>query len=310
MIFRGLKEADLEECLAIDPRSTGEVLVGRSVALEVWRDLMKHPAFHAAVIEAVTKDGVQRIVCFGASLFLAPEYADHLLREPKPDCNSRALAGIARAMRVICSEATLTEPGAADRLDLLLLCSSYKHEALQPDQQAEISMLLPQALVHLHAGYPIRRLLMETTSDAMHVLAESSGVWKTVALFPTEHRALMMVTKEEMRSAAGLSVLTPLFHYRAPVLGLRETEKHLLAEAVHGETDSELALRLHLSVSTVKKRWGSLFAHIAETRPEMLPEAPAAARHDARGMQKRHHILAYVRAHPEELRPFRSYPRT
>ncbi len=290
MIFRELKEADLEECLAIDPRSTGEILVGRTVALEVWRSLLTNSAFHSAVIEARTKHGDHRVVSFGASLFLRSECADSEVREPRPDWNSRIIAGIAAGRQVVCPEASLTKVRDGSGLDLLLLCSSFFHDVLYPDQQAEISMLLPQALAYLHAGYPIQRIFMETTTEAMHMLAAASGVWKTLAVFPEQQRALMMVTREDVHSSASLSVLTPLFYYKPPVLKLRDTDKHLLAEAVHGETDKELALRLHLSVSSVKKRWGSLFLHLAETHPELLPDAHAATRNDARGMQKRHHI--------------------
>jgi hypothetical protein len=96
-----------------------------------------------------------------------------------------------------------------------------------------------------------------------------------------------------------------LFDYHKPALGLRRAEKQLLAEALKGGTDNEIAQRMNLSVPTVKKRWASLFDRVADARPELLPEGGPKESQENRGPQKRHRILAYVRSHPVEVRPYR-----
>jgi DNA-binding NarL/FixJ family response regulator len=113
-----------------------------------------------------------------------------------------------------------------------------------------------------------------------------------------------LLTQADALAVSG-SVAGPMFDYHEPVLGLRPTEKQLLAEALKGGTDKELAGQLNLSVATVKKRWASLFDRVAETRPELLPDGEPRESVESRGPQKRHRILAYVRAHPEEVRPYR-----
>ena len=72
--------------------------------------------------------------------------------------------------------------------------------------------------------------------------------------------------------------------------------------ALTGKTDAELSAELGLSIEAVKKRWMSIFDRVDEFKPEML--AKTDADNDGRGPQKRHRVVAYVRAHPEELRPF------
>jgi len=74
---------------------------------------------------------------------------------------------------------------------------------------------------------------------------------------------------------------------------------------MNGDTDHELAARMNLSFAAVKKRWASLFDRIAGIRPDLLPNAEHREGQESRGPQKRHRILAYVRSHPEEVRPFR-----
>jgi len=44
---------------------------------------------------------------------------------------------------------------------------------------------------------------------------------------------------------------------------------------------------------------------LEDVRPGLLPDANQRGFHESRGPQKRHRILAYVRSHPEEIRPFR-----
>jgi DNA-binding CsgD family transcriptional regulator len=150
----------------------------------------------------------------------------------------------------------------------------------------------------------LNRILVETTTERQRRVHESAGVWRAVAEYPECGRAWLLLTMAEALAVSG-SVAGPLFDYHEPVLGLRRAEKQLLAEALKGGTDKELAATLNLSLATVKKRWASLFERIAKVRPELLPEAERRESLDSRGPQKRHRILAYVRAHPEEIRPYR-----
>ena len=53
----------------------------------------------------------------------------------------------------------------------------------------------------------------------------------------------------------------------------------------------------------MKKRWAAVFERVATARPDLLPELEYDSDRQTRGRQKRHHLLAYVRQHPEELRP-------
>jgi hypothetical protein len=308
MIWREVKQPELTACLALDPKSTGESIVGQETAFAIWKGLLGNPAFHCALIESATNSSQSAIVGFGASVFLDPNFAKRELHSPAPDLNSRIFAGIAAGEPVLRSESSLVGEAAQDGLDLVLLCNSFSIQSLPSEEQVEASILLPQALVHLHVGYRVRRILMETTNERMRLLAASSGVWRTVGNFPEQERALMIVTQDEAMEAAGFGILGPLFLYKEPILGLRDTEKQLLCQAIHGDTDAQLALSLHISVSSVKKRWTSLFSRIADLQPNLLPEEESASKEERRGSQKRHRILTYVRGHPEELRPFRWYP--
>ena len=70
--------------------------------------------------------------------------------------------------------------------------------------------------------------------------------------------------------------------------------------ALAGQTDAELAAGLHLTMPAVKARWRSIFARFEQREPAV---APTFFGQGAQGPQRRHRLLAWLRAHPEELRP-------
>jgi hypothetical protein len=305
MTWREVCEADLIECLNIEPRHLGDELVGRDHAIAIWKELIRSRSFHSSVIEYLTPLGEKKIVDFGTSVFVTADFVDRELANPQPHLNSRLLARIAAGDSVVIPEASLCDPDASEPLDIVILGgnSPTRKQVLTPEQAAQAAILLPFSFEELHVGYRLNRILTETISEPQRNLYESSVVWRTFKTFPEHDRALVVMTREQALAVSG-SVAASLYLYQEPVLRLRDTDKHLLSEAMSGETDTELAVKLNLSLSTVKKRWNSLFARFAEARPDLLPDSDTRE-NESRGLQKRHRILAYVRAHPQEVRPYR-----
>jgi hypothetical protein len=78
----------------------------------------------------------------------------------------------------------------------------------------------------------------------------------------------------------------------------------LLSCALSGATDEHLAEMLGTSLPAVKKLWVSIYQRVEDCLPELIPDP---LRSDlplsGRGREKRRRLLAYLREHPEELRP-------
>ena len=303
MDWREVTVEDLVECLEIEPCLWGDEMVGRKRAMEVWKTLAGSLACNSAVVEIRgSKNKKCRKIGFGFSVFVTPEFADGELESPRPGINNRIVASVAKGEPVVRAEASLCEGSSA--LDLVVMHCNYRYDAMTPEEAIHAEMMLPAAFAEAHIGYRLNRLIVETVSERQRRVHESSGVWRRVKDFPECERTLLMLTQAEAFAVSG-SVAGPLFDYQEPVLRLHHAEKQLLAEALKGGTDKELAGKLNLSLPTVKKRWASVFDRVAETRPELLPDGEPRESQESRGPQKRHRILAYVRAHPEEVRPFR-----
>jgi hypothetical protein len=300
MEWREANAEDLVECLAIEPRMWGDEIVGRERALEVWRSLTRSLACNSAVVE--TGGSKKKRVAFGFSVFVTPEFMDGELQNPWPGINGRILESAVRGEPVVRAESSLC--GSNDALDVVVMSCNYRYDGMTSEEAMQAEMALPMAFAEAHLGYRLNRIVVETITERQRRVHESSGVWRMVAEYRGGERALLLLTAKHALSVSG-SVAGPMFDYHEPVLRLRDSEKRLLAEALKGGTHRELAAKLNLSLPTVKKRWASLFEAIAEVRPDLLPNGERRESVESRGPQKRHRILAYVRAHPEEVRPYR-----
>lgn len=300
MEWREVGAEELVECLAIEPRVWGDEIVDRQRALEAWKTLTRSLACNSAVVE--TGGAKRKKIAFGCSVFVTPEFMDRELESPRPGINGRILASAVGGEPVVLEESSLCESDEA--LDVVVMSCNYLYDAMNAEETMQAEMALPAAFAEAHLGYRLNRILVETVTERQRRVHESSGVWRSVKEYPECGRALLLLSRAEALAVSG-SVAGPMFDYHEPVLRLRPAEKQLLAEALKGGTDKELAVKLNLSLPTVKKRWASLFDRIAEVRPDLLPEDERREPAESRGPQKRHRILAYVRTHPEEVRPYR-----
>lgn len=100
------------------------------------------------------------------------------------------------------------------------------------------------------------------------------------------------------------SWISSLFRYEPPRFGFTGREQRLLLSALQGGTDEELSCLLNTSLSAVKKTWRSVYDRVAARLPELIPSnSQPDGDISKRGRDKKQHLIAYLREHPEELRP-------
>jgi hypothetical protein len=295
MLWRPFRDADLSTCLETQPACLGDAIVGRAVALREWKGLVSKAGFYGTVIESG-----QKIVACGMGVFVSAAFADYEIKDPRPDLNSRIVSGLAAGEPIVLSREEIGAGNAGDGLDFVNLYGTWRDGVLSAEQLAEVHALLGTSFAEHFAGFRFHRILKEAIGETRIALARATGTYRIVAEFAGA-RALAVVTRESVL-AAPYSVAASIFRYQAPVLRLRPAEQELLGAALNGQTDAELSSDLGLSVEATKKRWLSIFDRVVQYKPEILNQGDVDS--GERGPQKRHRVIAYVRAHPEELRPF------
>jgi hypothetical protein len=300
MYWRPIVAPDLSECLTMQPACLGDQIVGHGSALRVWKALLDNPAFLANVIESEKPLAGHNIVACGMGVFVAKAFADQEIQNPRPGLNSRIIAALDSGEPIVLSAAQIGAGNAGEGVDFVNMYGTWRDGILNAEQLAEAQALLGTSFVEHFTGYRFNRVLKEAIGSSQIALARATGTYRLVAEFPKTESALVVVTRESVL-AAPYSVAAKMYRYREPKLQLRPAEQNLLVAALTGKTDSELSTELGLSIEAIKKRWMSVFARFDEFKPEILNTADIG---DGRGPQKRHRVVAYIRAHPEELRPF------
>jgi hypothetical protein len=301
MYWRPISEADLGECLEIQPSCMGDQIVGRGTALRVWKGFLHDPSFLANVIESERPIAGQSIVACGMGVFVTKAFADSEIRGPRPGLNSRIIAGVASGESPLLSRAQIAVGNAGEGIDFVNMYGTWREGIMNTDQLSEVHALLGTSFVEHFAGYRFNRVLKEAVGESSIALARATGTYRIVAEYKNTKSALVVATRESVLTAP-YSVAAALYRYQAPELRLRPAEQNLLVAALAGKTDAELSNDLGLSIEAIKKRWMSIFDRIDEFKPEILSRTGADS--DGRGPQKRHRVVAYIRSHPEELRPF------
>jgi hypothetical protein len=311
MIARTFAPADLEACLAIRPARIGQEIIGCERALSAWKTLITRSAFRSLVIETAKPILGNYIVGFGATVFVSQEFAREEMSNPRPGLNERVISGIDSRRSVVLTDAQLRRQNTDGSLCLVVLFTDWRRDILTPEQVAEVKLALAQSGVEPLSGYRLEQMLLEAIDDSDLEYIESTGVYRRIGGL-SDHRsgtksengsALFAINKMSAGSVVG-SVATFIFHYTPPIIRFRKCHQQLLSAALEGLTDQELAPHLNLKIQTVKKRWASVYARVAEVLPDLLPESDNHCGCQTRGPQKRHHLLAYLRNHLEELRPF------
>jgi hypothetical protein len=301
MYWRPICAAGLSQCLEIQPACIGDALTGRDAALRIWRELLDTQALQGSVLESESPIGGHRIVGCGIGVFVDPAFADRELANPQPGLNSRIIASIASGNSVVLDRDAIAAGNAGTGLDFVNLYGTWREGILDANQLAEVQTLLGTSFLENLAGFRFNRVIKEAIGRPTIELAHATGSYRCVAEFPDLESALFVVAPENARDLP-FSVAARMYRYQIPVLRLRPAEQALLAAALHGNPDAELSAHLGVSIEAVKKRWISVFARVEEFKPEILsgPDAESTRR----GPQKRHRVVAYIRAHPEELRPY------
>ncbi len=301
MLWRPFHESDLSSCLEIQPACLGDEIVGRDAARRAWGSIIQHPSFLATVIESERPITGHKIVGCGMGVFVTSAFADQETQDPQSGLNSRIISGVALGSSPIASRDDIAAGNARHGLDFVNLYGTWCDAVTKPDDLADVQTLLAKGFAEQSTGYRFNRILKEAIGEGGIAMARASGTYRLLAEFPSARSALAVVTPESAM-AAPYSVAASIYRYRPPILRLRPAEQELLTAALKGKTDAELSAELELRVETIKKRWLSIFDRVVQYAPEIL--SPTETGSEGRGPQKRHRVVAYVRSHPEELRPY------
>jgi len=286
----------------------------RETRTAFWRRLMAEEAVVSVVVEDSERPPETRLRCFSLSLFVTDAFAAEARAALPPGITGHLHARTLAGASPILGHSAIGRANARGGLTLVINPYGYAGDA-SPKALVESTEMMFSCLFTYHAGYQIKELLLESydqewafqnVAAGMRVRADHADCFQAhpEARRPDQPPALLGLTREEAFTSLGNRCF-PLFLFTRPQLGFRRSEQRLLGHALGGGTNEESAQALNVSLSAVKKRWEAIYACVTQIAPELLSPHPYDAPPErTRGLGKKDRLLAYLRQHPEELRPY------
>jgi hypothetical protein len=278
-------------------------------AVGACRALLSARALIGVSVSRSGPGNAARIVGIGAGVFVSDEAARQIRAESVPGVSERILRAGLDGPALSLDSHELFAQNARDGLNVVVVL--HHHVAgLDATAQRQVRGELTGAFLNDMRGYRLREVLAECSDDELEWAVTHGGFrirndyeeWYRQQAEPAHRRILLGFERADATTLQG-TVLELLFHYQPPRLRFTASQRRLLAQAVLHKTDAEIAGDLAVSVSAVKKTWAAVFDQAGELLGEsgdVIEHRGAAA---TRGLQKRHKLLAYLREHPEELKP-------
>lgn len=316
LTHRPAERNDLTRCIALlrhDPTLSQDLL---PYLPQFWLDRLAQDALIMSVVEDHERAATARIVSFGATLFVSDRFVEEAKSSRPPNISVQAIQEEIAGNGPALSSAGVREANAGDGLNALVIHNMWDRENLTPDEARATRDETIKAFLHEHQGYRLKQILLERCGEealrrvltgGFRLYRDFTEYYKRQDIEPPPadlHPYLCGLSREEAREAEG-STVAPLFIYTEPRFRFRPVDQSLLRRAVLGETDEELAASLEISASAVKKRWAAIFEHSSSVAPDLFPRAKSRSDETERkrGAEKRSRLLAYLRHHPEDLRP-------
>ena len=312
--YRPMRPDDAKECVEIvaaHPFMGPRYGSGTTDLRAVWLSLLGREAFRAVVFED-GEDSQVRIMGVGVSAFVSHDFLLELKTPPffwaGPEMAKRVLRGESPLL----SDKRVREANADGGLNLVTWVGALHADYLQ---SVDANTAMFAAFVGEHRGFLLKELVSHGMSlETLEGTIRSGGLF----LSPVNGRYVDSMDRplQEILAEPQLVGLTrelamvrfgtwigSLFVYRPPQFGFRPSEQRLLLAALRGGTDEDLATALEITLSAVKKTWRSIYDRVTPLSPGLIPDKIPEELSSERGKEKKQRLLAYLREHPEELRP-------
>lgn len=311
--WRPMRPKDVGECVQIvathpvlGPRY-GPVIADLKA---VWLSLLGREAFRAVVLEEVQGSSIRRMGV-GVSAFVSDDYFLRMKTPPFFWFVHDLTMRIARGESPLLSDKETREANRNGGLNLLVWEGAL-HAAYM--NRADANAALYSAFVEQHHGFLLKEIFGSAVNpeNLAGTLRSGGQFLNTEGKYinsaeSAQHEEFTVphyvgLTREVALSRMG-SWLGSLFIHESPRFCLRPSEQRLLLTALRGGTDEELSEELGISRSAVKKTWLLIYGRVSAHLPGYSSDHEPAEGTNERGKEKKQRLLAYLREHPEEIRP-------
>lgn len=282
----------------------------RDRLVELWTELLATQACRTVGVDDRRRAPETKLVGFGMSVFASDDFTERVLAG-RPFLSRAFLEEWESGARPFLNTKEVAEANARDGLNLIILHYGWCKD-VSPEDMAAIQIVQTERFMIEHAGYLTKEYVHEVFGAQLRDFMLAGGMavkqdyredtWRDAIARVSEENWPYLTSFGAETSRAG--TLASIFRTKGtrPRFGFSPGEQRLLLLALEGRSDEELAAGLDLSAWTVKKRWQSVYAKVDAIDPSVA----ASPHQDDKLRQRRRFLLAHLREHFEELRPYRA----
>jgi len=282
---------------------------------KTWLLLLGRLAFTAVVFEEPLNANRSRLVGAGISAFVSDSFVREMKEPPLVWIGREIVRRMSAGDSPILSDKEVAEANTSGGLNLI---GWHGATSVEDAKQPEVLNFVFSTFIELHRGFLIKELLGQADSpEVLQSMRNSGGYFydpqrrefvPSIPGSPDEiaRRPHLMGSTRDLALAGTWLSGSAMFAYQPPRFFFSRSEQRLLQAAMQGSTDTELSEQLGVTASSVRRCWLSIYDRVAMQAPQVLGQAVAAEFEKAstvRGKGKKYRLLAYLREHPEELRP-------
>lgn len=281
---------------------------------KTWLSLLHRLAFTAVVFEELGAGG-RRLVGAGIGAFVSDSFVRDIKKPPLGWIGLNIVRRVSSGDSPMLSDREVADANTRGGLNLI---GWHGATSVDDAKRPEVLNFVFGTFIELHRGFLIKELLGQADSpEVLQGIRNSGGYFYDPELGTFVHsipgtadevvsRPHLLGSTRELALAGTWLSGSALFSYQSPRFFFSRSEQRLLQAAMQGSTDIELSEQLEISGSSVRRCWLSIYERVASSSSNVLG-APAATDYEnanaVRGKGKKHRLLAYLREHPEELRP-------
>jgi len=258
-----------------------------------------------------------RLSAFGISAFLTDHCVEAQIADPVPYFGFDLLERVHRDITTsgLLASRDIAVANAGEGCNLFPFVWLQRPNDFSTPAGAQLITRGMHLLLDDHKGYNLKRIIKEGSREQEQPFLKG-GMKRLKSCWiengaEREERILFGLTREEARQDAFGTGISLLFSFARPRCGFTRKDQQVLQCAMDDLSDDEIASHLNITPDGVNMRWRAIYARI-QNDPDLAAlvygngwePTEESNRPDALAKQKRRRVVAYVRSHPEELRPY------
>ena len=313
LTFRAARSDDFEVMFACCYSTFGFPASLKTEVKEEWETFRQNPNALSVIVENLARRVEDRVVGCAEAVFIASAFAETAKTGARPYLNTQIAERVRQGRSPLLDMAGIRAAQFGEGITMYIPYIGWRQEYLNAEEAWKVREYTHRVMNHLGLGYYYREMMIEVAGEVSRSRGLDAGLYLRTDYTPyyesmreagvtvpaPEFRPyLLSLTRAEAFERDG-SMLSHSFVYSKPRFAFTEREQELLCWALQGRSDDEIAPFVHVSSEAIKKRWDRIYMRVESILPSLLPVRVG----ERRGPEKRGLLLAYLRDHPEELRP-------